>query len=42
MKGCVVSDGYMGWIRGRYVLFSTEQEYIEAYREFGGDEYDIS
>ena len=33
MKGYLVSNGYMGWIGGRYVLFPTETEYIEVYKE---------
>lgn len=34
MKGYVISDGYMGRIPNKgYVLFSTEDEYMEYYRE---------
>ena len=33
MKGYVVPYGYMGWIDGRYKLFSTEDEYVEIIRE---------
>ena len=33
MKGYVVPNGYMGWINGRYQLFATEAEYVEAFRE---------
>ena len=29
MKGNLTNAGYMGWIGDRYMLFSTEQEYIE-------------
>lgn len=43
MKGYSVSNGYMGWIRGRYVLFSTEEEYMEIYRESETEaEHDLS
>lgn len=35
MKGYVVSTGYMGYFPeiGKYLLFATEAEYAEAYRE---------
>lgn len=35
MKGYVVSTGYMGYlpISGKYLLFATEAEYAETYRE---------
>ena len=29
IKGYVVPQGYMGYTEGRYILFSTEQDYIE-------------
>ena len=29
LKGYVVPDGYMGWVGARYMLFATEQDYIE-------------
>ncbi len=29
MKGYVTSDGYMGLVDGRYMLFATEAEYYE-------------
>ena len=29
MKGFVISTGYMGLVDGKYMLFSTEEEYIE-------------
>lgn len=33
MKGYVTSEGYMGYVDGRYMLFSTELDYIEYYKE---------
>ena len=33
MKGYVTMAGYMGYINGRYILFATEEDYIEAYKE---------
>lgn len=33
MKGYYVSSGYMGWTGAGYQLFSTEEEYVEWYRE---------
>lgn len=33
MKGYYISYGYMGFINGKYRLFATEEEYIEAFRE---------
>ena len=33
IKGYYVSCGYMGWIDGKYRLFSTEKEYEEIYKE---------
>lgn len=35
MKGYVVSTGYMGYFPeiGKYLLFATEAEYADAYRE---------
>lgn len=32
-KGYVVSEGYMGLVDGRYMLFSTEDEYYEYIKE---------
>ena len=29
MKGFNTSDGYMGWVEGRYILFSSESDYYE-------------
>lgn len=29
MKGYVTESGYMGYVDGRYVLFSCESDYIE-------------
>lgn len=27
MKGYVVSDGYMGYVKGKYMLFADEEDY---------------
>ena len=27
MKGYVVSDGYMGYVNGKYMLFADEEDY---------------
>ena len=27
MKGYVVSDGYMGYVNGNYMLFADEEDY---------------
>lgn len=29
MKGFVVNNGYMGYVDGEYMLFSTEDDYYE-------------
>ena len=29
MKGFSVSDGYMGYVDGRYMLFASEDDYRE-------------
>lgn len=29
MKGYVVNSGYMGYVNGKYILFTTEEEYKE-------------
>lgn len=35
MKGYYVPVGYMGYMpnEGKYILFATEQDYVEAYYE---------
>jgi len=33
MKGYVTSSGYMGYVDGQYMLFSTEDEYYEYIKE---------
>ena len=33
MKGYQTHEGYMGYVNGRYILFSTETEYKEYYKE---------
>lgn len=32
MKGFPVQEGYFGFINGEYVLFATEQDYVEYYK----------
>ena len=29
MKGYTTESGYMGYVEGRYLLFSSENDYIE-------------
>lgn len=29
MKGYIVSDGYMGLVDGRYMLFADEADYLD-------------
>ena len=33
MKGYVTESGYMGYVDGRYVLFSRESVYLECAEE---------
>lgn len=33
-KGYVVNEGYMGYINGKYILFATEQDYLEIFHEW--------
>lgn len=33
MKGYSVGFGYMGYVDGRYILFASETEYIETFKE---------
>ena len=33
MKGYFTESGYMGYVDGRYVLFSSERDYIEYTEE---------
>lgn len=33
MKGYLIQSGYMGWFKGKWRLFATEQEYREIYTE---------
>jgi hypothetical protein len=32
MKGYTISEGYMGYVNGRYMLFASEGDYREYYR----------
>lgn len=34
MKGYVTAGGYMGMVEGRYILFVSEEEYMEYIEEF--------
>ena len=38
MKGYVVSDGYMGYVIGKYMLFADEEDY----RDYIEDEQERS
>lgn len=29
MKGYWVADGYMGWVKGAYMLFACEEDYLD-------------
>ena len=33
MKGFITSFGYVGLINGKYQIFASEEEYVQAYRE---------
>lgn len=33
MKGYTTSEGYMGFVNGRYMLFPSESEYKEYFEE---------
>ncbi len=33
MKGYLVSDGYMGYVDGRYMLFASESDYREYMKD---------
>ena len=33
MKGYVTASGYMGYVDGRYILFSSENDYFEYIEE---------
>ena len=33
MKGYDTSNGYMGYVEGKYILFASEQEYFEFMEE---------
>lgn len=33
MKGYSVSNGYMGYVDGRYMLFVSQEEYREYYED---------
>lgn len=37
VKGYYTAIGYMGYINGRYTLFATEADYIEAWKEMKGE-----
>ncbi len=38
MKGFNTLIGYMGWIDGRYYMFASEADYVEAYNEYYNEE----
>lgn len=33
MKGYNTANGYMGWVNGEYMLFATEDDYLEYVEE---------
>ena len=33
MKGYVTAMGYMGYVKGRYLLFCSEADYVDYVRE---------
>ncbi len=33
MKGFLTQYGYMGWVINRWMIFATEDEYVEYIRE---------
>lgn len=33
MKGYNTASGYMGWVNGEYMLFATEDDYLEYVEE---------
>ena len=33
MKGYVTANGYMGYVDGDYVLFASEEDYREYFKE---------
>lgn len=33
MKGYSTSNGFMGYIDGRYILFACEDDYLELFEE---------
>ena len=33
MKGYMTSEGYMGYVGGRYILFVSESEYLDYMEE---------
>lgn len=35
MKGYVVSDGYMGYVNGKYMLFADEEDYRDYMEGLG-------
>ena len=37
MKGYIISNGYMGYVDGEYMLFATEEEYYEYISESMSD-----
>ena len=33
MKGYFTESGYMGYVDGKYILFASESDYLEFFRE---------
>ena len=38
MKGFYTNYYYCGWIDGKYYMFTSEQDYIEAYNDYYKEE----
>ena len=41
MKGYDTSNGYMGYVEGKYILFASEQEYFEFMINWEGKDKDL-
>ena len=42
MKGYDTSNGYMGYVEGKYILFASEQEYFEFIAKWKFTKRDLS
>lgn len=39
MKGYYTQSGYMGFVKGKYMLFASESEYYEYMEGANGNDY---